>query len=230
MSKTFILILLAIQTLTCQNQSDPNPSDCSFLYFLEPSDQVLCGTLEVPENHNQAGNKKIDISYVVLKATNGDSDYPLIYLSGGPGGSTLSEGRINFWMQNPIRNERDIILLDQRGIGHSSALPNIHEELYSIFAKDAEIEKEQKLMNELISNYKRKCKAEDIELEHYNSFQNAHDIGLLMEELNYDKYNLYGTSYGTRLARIVQEFYPQKLNAVVLNSPNPLVGDFLVDR
>ena len=38
---------------------------------------------------------------------------------------------------------------------------------------------------------------------------------------------IYTVSYGTRLGRI-QELHPSKLNSVILNSPNPLVGDIWI--
>ena len=49
--------------------------------------------------------------------------------------------------------------------------------LYAIFAKDTDVEGEQQLMDELISDYTAKSKAANTQLQHYNTFQNAKDIG-----------------------------------------------------
>lgn len=97
-------------------------------------------------------------------------------------------------------------------------------------AKDATEEEEQLMMKELLVNYRQKCEVLDIGLQYYNTFQNARDVGMLMNHLTYQKYNLYGVSYGTRLARVIQDMYPDLLNSVILNSPNPLKGDMLVER
>ena len=51
-----------------------------------------------------------------------------------------------------------------------------------------------------------------------------------MKHLDYEKYNLYGVSYGTRLGRVIQDMNSDYLNTVILNSPNPIVGDLLIDR
>ena len=69
-----------------------------------------------------------------------------------------------------------------------------------------------------------------ISLEFYNSFQSARDVGLLFAHLGYGKYNLIGTSYGTRLARIVQDLFPEFVHSTVLDSPAPLSTDFLIGR
>ena len=89
---------------------------------------------------------------------------------------------------------------------------------------------ELEMMIELMDSVKAQINEDGRSLEYYNSFQNAQDVGVLMKTLGYEKYNLYGGSYGTRLARIVQDFFPQMVNASVLNSPAPLGGDFLADR
>ncbi|MTI30489.1 alpha/beta fold hydrolase, partial [Xanthovirga aplysinae] len=151
-------------------------------------------------------------------------------LSGGPGNPLLTPQRVKNWLKSPVRKKRDIILLDQRGMGYSSSLPNMNDEIFKIFAKDTDEKEDQLMMDELIFNYKQKCIKQNIQLQHYNTFQNAKDIGLLMKHLNYKKYNLYGVSYGTRLGRVIQDMYPNYLNAVILNSPNPMQGDFLIDR
>ncbi|MCZ6521921.1 MAG: alpha/beta fold hydrolase [Bacteroidetes bacterium] len=231
MNKLLFLSLLLILTITCQ-RNKTNPSiPCEFIEGLVSTSEFQCGKIIVPENHDDPNGKKIQISYIVLYAKDtGSKAYPMIYLSGGPGGASLTAGRIDTWLKHPIREKRDIILLDQRGIGYSSGLPNMHVELYNIMAKDANEAEEQSMMKELIASYKQKCKDLNIQLQHYNTFQNAKDVGMLMKHLDYEKYNLYGVSYGTRLGRVIQDMNPDYLKTVILNSPNPIVGDLLIDR
>lgn len=192
---------------------------------------ISCGQLEVPENHDDPDGRKIYIAYVVIhsRSTKPAKD-PLIFFSGGPGGNTLSRGRLRNWMNSSVRDKRDIILFDQRGIGYSSALEEMGAELFDVMAENLSEEGEQKGVSKVIANTKRKSLEKGVRLEFYNSFQNARDVGQLMDHLGYDSYNLYGVSYGTRLARVVQEIFPDQIRSVTLNSPNPLVGDFLVDR
>ena len=194
-------------------------------------EDVQAGTLSVPENHDAPEERKIQIAYVVLKAKDTVApEYPLIFFSGGPGGNTLVPGLVNFLLEHPFREARDIILFDQRGIGYSSALPDMSFEAFDIMAKDAGVEKELALTQTMIQRYKEKCEAAGIQPQYYNSFQNARDVGMLFKHLGYTKYNLLGGSYGTRLARIVQDLFPQYVHSAVLDSPAPLSGDFLLNR
>lgn len=231
MKKLFFLSLLLFFTINCQrNQANPS-IPCDFIEGLILTNDFDCGKIIVPEDHDDPNSKKIEISYIVLFSRVITSEsYPMIFLSGGPGGASLTTGRINTWLKHPIREKRDIILLDQRGIGYSSGLPNMYREMYDILAKDANEAEEQLMMKELMASYKQKCKDLSIRLQYYNTFQSAKDVGVLMKYLDYEKYNLYGVSYGTRLGRVIQDMYPDYLNTVILNSPSPIKGDLLIDR
>lgn len=228
--KNCLFAILSALTLSCGGKQVKQVG-CAFIEGLPNSKSIECGKIMVPENHDEPDGKQIELAYVILKAKNKKPNpYPLIYLTGGPGGATLMPGRIEGWMSHPILEKRDIIMFDQRGIGYSSGLPNMEKELFEIMSENASEIEEQAMMDKLIQTYKEKCEAKGIDLAFYNSFQNARDVGSLMSHLGYGKYNLYGVSYGTRLARIVQDMFPEQLNAVIHNSPSPLGGDFLVGR
>ncbi len=231
MKKPYLFFLFIPLLFSLKNIESTNFSACDFVEGLSSSERLECGQLEVPENHDEPNGRKIYTSYVVIKAKEATPGaHPMIYLTGGPGGGTISRGSINRWRRHPIGEKRDIILMDQRGIGHSSGLPNIHQELYEVLAKNANEEEEQVLMNEVIDQHRQKLSQKGIQLQHYNTFQNAKDFGKLMKELGYEKYNIYGGSYGTRLGRVIQDMFPEMLNAVIHNSPNPLGGDLLIER
>ena len=231
MRKLLFLSLLLIFTITCQRTVTIPAIPCEFIEGLVSTNDYQCGKITVPENHDHPNGKKIQISYMVLNAKDTASEaYPMIFLTGGPGGSALTIGRIDAWLRHPIREKRDIILLDQRGIGYSSGLPNMYQEIYDIMAKDANQAEEQLMIKELMAIYRQKCEDQSIQLQHYNTFQIAKDVGMLMKNLDYEKYNLYGVSYGTRLARVIQDLYSDYLNSVILNSPSPINGDLLIDR
>lgn len=227
-------ILLIFLFISCHSQpprETPLQVECQVIEGLKGGKKLNICKIKVPENHDQPEGKQIELSYTVLKSKDKNAnEYPMMYFTGGPGGSALITGRISRWLDHPIREKRDIILLDQRGIGYSSAIPNMYQELQDIIGQDANSLEEEIMVSKLMAEYKQKCKAEGIELKYYNTFQNARDIGILMKHLGYEKYNLYGGSYGTRLARVVQDMFPERLNAVILNSPAPLSGDMLLDR
>lgn len=221
----FIFLLFIKSPIHSYGQS------CDFIDGVQNNDRVSCGLLEVPENHEAPNGRKINIAYVLIKAKNKASKaYPLINLSGGPGGASIHPYAISMWQEHPVNLEHDVVLFDQRGIRYSSALPNMGYAVYKLMATDSNEEEEQVKMNKLIKTYKDKCDAQGIGLQHYNSFQNAKDVGMLMEHLGYDRYNIAGGSYGTRLARIIQDIFPKQVHSSWINSPNPLGEDFLINR
>ena len=206
-------------------------SDCSFIKDLKDPYRFRCGKLEVPEDHTKPEGRKIRIAYLVIPARNKKSrPDPVIYFSGGPGGASLGPGFIRFIAGSPLNETRDVVLFDQRGIQHSSALPDIGKGVYAAMAADTDIEGERKLIAKVLAEYRKKADDAGIDLGAYNSLQNARDAAALMEFLGYKTYNLFGVSYGTRLARLIQDLYPDRINTVILESPNLMTDDFLIDR
>ena len=142
--------------MVCQRVQSQDIIKPAAMDWLPKSEAIQAGAILVPENHDDPNGKKIQITYVVLKAKDKTSAaYPIIYFSGGPGGNTIGQGMVNFIMEQPVRNERDIILFDQRGIGYSSALPDMSYGSFDIMAKDANEEEELALMRQLVLDYKK---------------------------------------------------------------------------
>ena len=229
MNKISFYVLIFI--FSCNALNSQVPIEADFFDWLPVREDVKAGAILVPENHDDPDGQKITIAYVILKAKDTvGSNYPMIFFSGGPGGNTLNEDMVGFLLEHPMRNDRDIILFDQRGIGYSSALPNMSHDAFEILAKDADEQEELELTKAMIHDYKKKCEARNMNPQFYNTIQNAKDVGMLFEHLNYGKYNLFGGSYGTRIARVVQDMFPEYIHSSVLDSPSPLSGDFLLDR
>ena len=207
-----------------------NTSTCK-KFNLEENINYSCGVIEVPYDHFKSNQKKIDISFIVIDKQKKDKLIPLAILTGGPGGSAITQTRVNYWLNSPLSDSRYVVIFDQRGIGYSSKLKNINNEFFSIFRKDLNFDKEKIEVKKLLKNYVAESNQFGVDLSLYNTFQSASDLNLIMQNLGFNVYNLYGSSYGTRLGRVIQELFPDKLNAVILNSPNPLNGgDMLIGR
>ncbi|MFC2087794.1 alpha/beta fold hydrolase [Bacteroidota bacterium] len=231
MKKINNYIFLFIFIIGCQAEKNQVSIKLDTLDWLPERKDVQAGAILVPENHDDPDGKKIQITYIVLKAKDANSTaFPLIFFSGGPGENTISQGMVNFALDDPTRDERDIILFDQRGIGYSSALPDMSLSSFDIMTRNTTEKEELALMTQLILEYKKDCEVQNINPEYYNTMQNAKDVGMLFKHLGYEKYNLWGGSYGTRLARVVQDMFPEYINSSVLDSPAPLSGDFLLNR
>ncbi len=186
-----------------------------------PADNVECGILSVPENRSVAGSRLIELAIVVIRAENPQAD-PVIYLEGGPGGSAVLgfESDPEGWLEYDF--DRDLIFLDQRGTGLSWPSLNCPElediDFYSS-AVNPELDANIACRDRLLS--------EGIDLTAYNTAENASDVEALRQALGYDQFNLYGISYGTRLAMAVMRDYPTNIRSVVLDSPFPPNADVI---
>ena len=173
---------------------------------VEEGKDAECGYLVVPEDRSNAASPTIQLAYVVLHASSDAvKPDPVIYLSGGPGGNAVAE--LEGWVGTPYVQDRDLVLLDQRGTGYSLPTLNCPE------AEQGEENAVQACHDRLVS--------EGVNLQAYNSAENAADVADLRAALGYKEWNLFGISYGTRLALTVMRDHPEGVRSVVIDSVYP---------
>ncbi|MEO9894263.1 alpha/beta fold hydrolase, partial [Aurantibacter sp.] len=197
----FLLLLFSIFFFACSSDSEGI---------------IIDGILEVPENRDNPNSRTLNLEYKILKAKDTTSrKNPIVYLQGGPGGATIvMEG---FWKNHSLRNDRDIILMDQRGTGKSEAnCTDIGKAMMTILRKDLNSHQEIKLQDSILSICKENMKRKRIDLAGYNSRENAADFEDLRKILGYEKWNLWGVSYGTRLGLTIMRDYPKRIRSAVL--------------
>ncbi len=190
-------------------------TDCPF----DASGDIECGTLTVPEDRTDANSPTIELAVAIVAAPDGGSEPPVVYLAGGPGGSGLDDYAADpdGWNYPFLRN-RDLILLDQRGTGYSEPTLDCPE-----FAEaDAQENPDALCYDRLID--------EGVNLDAYNTPENAADVAALRLALGIEEWDLLGISYGTRLALEVMRSYPEGIRAVILDSPFPPNADTPVDE
>lgn len=225
------------------------PNDCSFLIKgdddpRERLGEIACGTVDVPENWSEPEGRRLQIAYMILKST---ADQPLpdpvLHLGGGPGISPLSHGEPWATIFSVLRQERDVILFDQRGTRLSSPL---RCEAYSpalaldaspeqtgipmttpaypadIADPEAILQAASEAYGPIAEACVKEVQKSGADLTQYNTRASANDVVALVKALGYDEYNLYGISYGTRLAlEIMRELPDTGLRSVVLDSSYP---------
>jgi pimeloyl-ACP methyl ester carboxylesterase len=224
------------------------PFNCSALTIFDtelitPSlGNVECGAMQVPENWSELTGRQIAITYVVLKSTNPNpKPDPILYLEGGPGGSALiSVDAYAGEIFDDMRKDRDIILFDQRGTQFSSPLQCSMFTVDELFSSGSggstsstidltESYDEVQLMQDArldVGADTRRCvheiTATGVDLRQYNSVASANDAVALMNALGYRTFNIYGISYGTRLALVMMRDHPNAgMRSVVLDSSFP---------
>ena len=194
-----------------------------------------CGIVTVPENYDEPDGRQLELFYMRLFSTSkSPAADPLIYLSGGPGGAGTNEvsgNPITLSNLNQIRERRDIVTYDQRGTGYSNYLlcAPFSSAVGMLLARNedpavqAQFETIQSdpIMNRAMKN--NLCAGmydtlTDVDLGQYNSVASAQDILHLVEALGYTEgYNLYGTSYGTRLSQYAMRTTPDQVRSAVLD-------------
>ncbi|MBI2759942.1 MAG: alpha/beta fold hydrolase [Chloroflexi bacterium] len=188
---------------------------------------VNCGYVIVPESRSKPAGATIRLAVAVFKATAASPDpAPLIWLDGGPGEPSLDQigaamipalGRF-------LAGDRDLVLFDQRGVGYSRPsldCPELTEAKYANLDKRLSKDEERVRAIENTARCHDRLVREGINLAAYTSVENAADVNDIRVTLGYDKVNLYGVSYGARLALTVMRDFPGILRAAVLDSTFP---------
>ncbi|OSQ42685.1 hypothetical protein MGEO_20335 [Marivita geojedonensis] len=211
---------------------------------------MICGQIEVPENWDNPSDRTLLITYAIAKAKNAApfAD-PILYFEGGPGISALEEIEWLNGNTSRLRQTRDIIFFDQRGIRYSSALecpPAIKSTINEIVIPD-DVDQEAlgRTVNDIspdsdadallvaaeilgpgdeAQNCAPYFEEQGIDLSQYSSYSNALDAIALMNALGYSSYNLYGISYGSNHTMEVMRYYDENDAADL-----PAVRSVLID-
>ncbi len=231
MKNTLLYILLAVFSALPISAQVFKPvieySDC----FLEDCQsfkddpRIQFAFITVPENHENPDGRFLKLAFVLIKSANANPEPdPIIYLHGGPGGIALSSARINAFKNHPFSQNRDIILMDFRGIGFSEPAfcPEFQETLSQIIAENlTPPEATEKTLRQL-SDCFNKLKAEGINISNYNSAEVVKDLEMLRIALGIHQWNLWGISYGTWVAQTYMRDYPESVRCAILDSPVPM--------
>lgn len=179
------------------------------------SDRLNCGFMTVPENPNKPDGKQIQVHYVILPAVkNVNHEEALLAIAGGPGQSAIDNAAGFDAMLSKVRQQRDILLIDQRGTGRSNLL-TCDEGAQSPLSFDDD--------NADTLAETQKCLAKiDADVTQYGSLNAIKDFEAVRQHLGYKKLHVYGISYGTRMAQLYMRLYPAHLATVTLDGIVPM--------
>ena len=195
--------------------------------------RVECGYLSVPEARSAASGWRGDDYqlrlYVTVVRSNNPHPRPdpVVLLSGGPGGSSggMLEGEELAALRAAILANHDLIAFDQRGTGYSDPAldcPDLSRiTLDSLLANDDSTTRRQRFVAAALDCRDQFVRS-GINLKAFNTIESAADIDDLRRALGYEQVNLYGISYGTRLALVAMRDVPSGIRSVVLDSVVPV--------
>jgi len=186
---------------------------------------VECGTLTVPETRRFADNGKIiKLAVLKIKSESTAGNEPMFYLHGGPGGRALSIFDYIASNFETILTDRDLILFDQRGSGFSEPSLKCPEvDTATIYSLQNELGNRDTNIQYFtaVDNCKNRLLNDNVSIPSYNTLENIEDVNDLRKTLQLEKINLYGASYGTRLALLYLNKYPGFVSSAVIDGVLP---------
>lgn len=186
-----------------------------------------CTTLMVPMDYSNPSGRVISIAMARSSANPSTQNRTLLLNPGGPGGGGIDLLRAvpkYFDVPTSVENTFDFVSFDPRGIGKSTPVdcdlnalyrqdvyPTSSEELAQVFSASQEFADE--------------CfETEGEYLQHLGSMNVVRDMDEMRKALGLSEIDFLGYSYGTRLAGLYMQLFPQKTGRFILDgsmSPEP---------
>jgi pimeloyl-ACP methyl ester carboxylesterase len=205
-------------------------TSCDFAIPIQA--RVTCGFVVLPEDRKGDLTDTVQIA-VVIYHSNSDipEPDPILYIQGGPGAPAIDWSTGIFeTVIVPLLNDRDFIVFDQRGVGYSK--PRLDcDEIKSTYLSDIQGKFPE---GQAVSYYEGAlitCRTNftnsGVNLPTYISENFAADTVDIIKALGYGQANLYGASYGTRIAQLIMRANPDAVRSVILDSVVPVESQLL---
>ena len=225
--KRFVIVCLLLFALTPVFAQDSAFEAATCPFDIPAGQTVECGYLTVPEDHSQPDGATLRLAVAIFRSPNPDkASDPIVYLEGGPGGDALETVPLLFNLRfAPLLENRDLIMFDQRGTGFSEpslACPEYTELTFEYLDDYLTPEESASLASEALMQCRERLANEGVNFAVFNSAASAADLDALRQALGYKQWNLWGVSYGTRLALTAMRDFPEGIRSVVLDSAYPL--------
>jgi pimeloyl-ACP methyl ester carboxylesterase len=180
---------------------------------------AYAGTFPVPEFRGDPASKSISLRYVRFPSTAEKPGNPIVYLSGGPGGSGIDTAK---WRRYPLflamAGHADVIALDQRGTGQSDTPPECRSSQLAPSTDPVSDEAFAELHRAAIRECATFWSEQGTDLRGYTTHESAQDLSALREHLGAEKISLWGISYGSHLALAAMKAIPGEIDKVIIAS------------
>jgi pimeloyl-ACP methyl ester carboxylesterase len=180
-----------------------------------------CARITVPEDPDDPKGRVIELFVARVSAISlKKQPDPLFLIAGGPGTSAVDLYTSSSGPFDRIRRDRDIILLDQRGTGRSHRLDCKYDD-QDLLARfdDADVGPANVQCRDEL--------AAGSDLRFYTTSIAVRDLDRVRALLGYERVNLYGGSYGTRVAQHYARRYPERTRTLILDGvidPETVLG------
>lgn len=193
-----------------------------------------CATVPVPVDYDDPEGAGIEIMVSRLASTDPEQRRGVLLLNpGGPGGSGLSmpADLASLGMPASVLNSYDLIGMDTRGVGRSSAVScgfTMDQEYFGNippYAVDEAAVTEQAAIAEAVAD---QCARSDENglMSHISTANMARDLDRIRAALGEEEASYFGLSYGTALGAAYASMFPGSTDRIVLDSN---IGDTFLD-
>ncbi|MDR8412506.1 alpha/beta hydrolase [Nonomuraea sp. 3-1Str] len=174
---------------------------------------TTCGFLVVPERRDAPG-RTIKVGYAVHRSTApARRPDPVVYMSGGPGSSSLQ--LTGFLSQ--MFPDRDVVTIEQRGGKYSwprLGCPELAQAMLDRLTRPAS----PLPPAEAAAQCRTRLEQQGVDLRGYTTKEIAADVVALRGALGYPSWNLFGVSYSTRVMVDAAAADPGAVRSVLLDS------------
>jgi pimeloyl-ACP methyl ester carboxylesterase len=186
-------------------------------------EEARCGKLDVPEDRRHPEGRRIPLNVAVLPARGtGDSGGspaadPVFAIAGGPGESAVASAAVFTQLLGGVRDAREVVLVDLRGTGGSNRL--------DCPLPGSDDDPQGYLGDFLPLEAVRACAARlheaGTDLTRYTTAEDVEDLEAVRAALGAGKIDLYGVSYGSRVALVYLRSHPDRVRSAALQGVAP---------
>jgi pimeloyl-ACP methyl ester carboxylesterase len=176
------------------------------------------GAIRVPENRSVASSRLITIPFLRIHAHAKSPAEPIFGLAGGPGQTNM---KWDWGVAGAFLPQHDFVLVGYRGVDGSVVLdcPEVSE----AFTAGGDVLGDASLdaIGHAWATSAERLKAGGVDLDGYTMLECIEDNESVRQALGYERINLLGESYGTRVAYLYSLKHSERIFRSALVSVNP---------
>ena len=178
------------------------------------STRAECAYFPLAENPDRPDGKPVNVHVARLESlSRSKQSDPLLFITGGPGQAASESWPTIQAAFQTIRKNRDVYVIDQRGTGLSNKLDCPETDTSTdvfVFNETTTAEHAKKCLENLQSNPR-----------YYTTSVAVQDLESIRQKLDIPQWNIYGVSYGTRVALHYLRRFPDRVRTMTLDAVVP---------
>lgn len=225
-----VLLLLISSSPAAAQTAKPKYTITKCQFTIPKGMAISCGILTVPEDRAKPQGKQIQLAVAIARGAGKRAADPVLYLAGGPGSPAVrsTAGLAKGWAD--FLGSRDLIVIDQRGVGFSTPVltcPEVESFIFDSLKRSYGPGMRASEEAKALLACRQRLSKQGINLAAYTTEASTRDLEDLRLALGYKQWNVFGISYGTRLGLEYMRAYPSSVRSLALDSVYPSQANLL---